>query len=199
MSYLGIFFVGDVPLNDKINPIATDLIVTLAEVKGSPERENMWNSGKLQFNFFKHYINVIMSHLIIAALTLPLLTPPPPPPPPHTHTLHPLYLGMFENVIIQDNVWFASWNIVARCAMAIITGSHTCQAIFPAAAQFCATCILGCCFAAAEDNVVDKFWCCSNICLHWNKDTVFCFPPPLRRIETCEVQGGPLAHLQVHP
>ena len=41
MSYLGIFFVGDVPLNDKINPIATGLIVTLAEVKRSPERKNM--------------------------------------------------------------------------------------------------------------------------------------------------------------
>ncbi len=41
MSYLGLLFAGDVPLNDKINPVAIDLIVTLAEVKRSPETENM--------------------------------------------------------------------------------------------------------------------------------------------------------------
>lgn len=39
MSYLGLFFAGDVPLNDKINPVAIDLIVTSAEVKRSPETD----------------------------------------------------------------------------------------------------------------------------------------------------------------
>ena len=41
MSYLGLFFAEDVPLNDKINPVVIDLIVTSAEVKRSPETENM--------------------------------------------------------------------------------------------------------------------------------------------------------------
>ena len=50
------------------------------------------------------------------------------------------------------------------------------QQSLQAATQCCATRILGCCFSAAANNVEDKFWCCSNICLHWNKDTVFYFP-----------------------
>ena len=41
MSYLDLFFAGDVPLNDKITPVAIDLIVTSAEVKRSTETENM--------------------------------------------------------------------------------------------------------------------------------------------------------------